>query len=178
MPTSPKPASNINRWGEWPADVNDRLYKMNRMGPDMRLTFRRIGQYPFQTTSRTGMHGLFMCTDCAALCEAHQYGAAVLDGLLYCDDCLIEKVRREVRIFGKKSWLCWLGIHRPFDCGIDDRTFPWTVHQCLRCGYAWVEHFTGVINDCFGHEQMTRAQLTVLAEQLGLLGKKRGSNGN
>lgn len=77
-PVRVKPASEIQHWGQWPEDVRQPLRDLNKSGV-RRLCFSRIG--------------VFKCHGCDAFCDSHTYGAAVLDGDPYCDDCLIQTVR-------------------------------------------------------------------------------------
>jgi len=86
-----KPASDINRWGLWPADVEPKLRRWNSAETSKpRLTFNRDAYYrgPDQKLR------LFVCADCGESCEAHIYGVAELDGDLLCDDDLVVRARR------------------------------------------------------------------------------------
>jgi len=77
-PVPIKPATKINGWNGWPEDVVETLRHWNR--GHRGLTFSRAGN-------------VFKCTDCAAFCEVHIHGGAVLNGDPLCDDCLIGRAR-------------------------------------------------------------------------------------
>lgn len=76
-PVPIKPASDIYTWSKWPADVEPILRHWNR--GHRGLTFARIG--------------IFKCTVCEEFCDSHTYGAAVMKGKPFCDDCIISEAR-------------------------------------------------------------------------------------
>lgn len=77
-PVPVKPASDIQHWGQWPDDVRQTLRDWNKSRV-RRLRFTHVG--------------VFKCQACQQFCKSHTYGAAVLDGDPYCDDCLIDVAR-------------------------------------------------------------------------------------
>lgn len=86
-PVPVKPPSAINSWPGWPEDVYETLWAWNHRKVEAgqlvsRLSFGR----------RTGV---FKC-DCGEFCLPHRGGAAVLDGVPLCDDCLIARARAEL----------------------------------------------------------------------------------
>lgn len=96
-PVPVKPATGINRWGDWPQDVEPVLLSWNS-GPrsrrkeygDHSLSFRRSLRGSIFEPSMS----VFKCVDCSEFCEPHAHGAAVLDEDWLCDECLIGRARR------------------------------------------------------------------------------------
>ena len=83
-----KAASPIDSWQDWPADVIDKLRALNLK---RRLRFpytSRCGTFPIQ-----GIAGGFACGRCLVDCMPHKFGDACLDGVFYCDDCMIAMAR-------------------------------------------------------------------------------------
>lgn len=78
-------SSSIVTWKDWPADVRDVVRRWN--GPDHRLRFVYL---PMST---------FVCFDCLRRIDVGNATACKLDGLLFCDDCVIGRVRR----FGRRG---------------------------------------------------------------------------
>ena len=76
-PVDVKQPSNIDNWGKWPEDVEATIRDWNR---GKGLSFAWIGT--------------FKCEDCQKFCKAHRYGAAQLNGVPLCDDCLIARARQ------------------------------------------------------------------------------------
>lgn len=80
-PVPIKPASPINTWRDWPADVREIIHGWNH---GKGLTFIRSPN-------------VFKCFDCGAYCRTHRHGAAVFrdrrGGEWLCDDCVIARAR-------------------------------------------------------------------------------------
>ena len=113
-----KPASKINSWKDWPADVVDVLRFWNHYSRQY-LRFSR----------ETRVRG-FVCCDCGESCEGHGYGSAEIGGAGYiCDDCLIDVVRDLQRICPEEV------TAKPIDELLEKReTYGW--YQLAQAG-AW-----------------------------------------
>lgn len=87
-----KSTSGIENWDDWPKDVVGLLRQWNHK------SFQRLRFIYTSSKSATSIEHWFnrrsfICNICIEECQANRYGDAQLDGMMYCDDCLIQYAR-------------------------------------------------------------------------------------
>lgn len=77
----------IRSWADWPKDVHDVIWEWNRKK-----------KLRFNYGSRTKINSIpyFQCFDCRRFIQLRGADRCVLNGQSLCEDCLIDRARKEI----------------------------------------------------------------------------------
>lgn len=77
--------SKVRSWEGWPADVRETLLSWNRL--------RLLSFVGMDTVGRILPQPTFKCPDCERFINPSGSTACKLEGVLICDDCMIDRAR-------------------------------------------------------------------------------------